>query len=80
MTLWRMEMETREREHGMAMRGVDAVLGVVRGYVQGEHGKEGEGEGGFDPFGLVEEVERGVEDAQMRGGGEGGVQVGDKGQ
>ena len=79
MTLWRMERETREREHGMAMRGVDAVLGVVRGYVQGEQNGE-EGEGGFDPFGMVEEVERGVEDALIRDGEDGGGEVGGKGQ
>lgn len=65
MTLWRMEMETRDREHGMAMRGVDAVLGVMRGYTEGNHGEGKDGE--FDPFGLVEEVEKRVEDAQIRG-------------
>jgi hypothetical protein len=72
MTLWRAEQERRDVEHRKKMEGLDIILDVVRNYTEdlGREREEREGreKGGFDPFLLVGEVERGVEEAQIKEG------------
>lgn len=68
MTLWQAEQERRDVEHRKKMEGLDIILDVVRNYTE-DLGRERKEMEGFDPYLLVEEVERGVEEAQI--GGEG---------
>jgi len=68
MTLWRTGLEGRDREHGKKMEGLDILLDFVGNYTEdlGRKREEKEREGKeFDPYLLVEEVERGVEEAQI---------------
>src|SRR5579862_8370137 len=61
MTLWRMGLEGRDREHGKMMEGLDILLDFVGNYTEdlGRKREEKEREGKeFDPYLLVEEVER----------------------
>ena len=67
MTLWREEMDRREMEHDKRMEGLDILLDVVGNFTLNLAMKEAKGERGFDPFEVVGEVERGVEEAQIGG-------------